>query len=138
MESHILKTAARHLVLPFMIVSLSVLWRGHNLPGGGFVGGLIAAAAFILYNVAFGVQEAKKLLRIETKARTALGLLIAMSSAMLSLLFHKPLMTGLWVDVALPLVGHQHFGTPQLFDAGVYLGVFGVVLTLVVALSEES
>lgn len=138
MQSHILKAAASQLLLPFLILSIIILWRGHNLPGGGFIGGLVAAAAFILYNVAHGVQEAKTKLRIDPRILIAIGLTVAMSSALLSLFSGKPLMTGLWVDVHLPLVGHQHFGTPLLFDTGVYLVVFGVILTIVFTLSEES
>jgi len=138
MQSHILKTAARHLFLPFLILSVIILWRGHNMPGGGFIGGLVAAAAFILYNVANGVEDAKKILRMDTRLLVGIGLALAMSSALISLFLHLPLMTGLWAEVHLPLLGHQHFGTPQLFDAGVYLAVLGVILTIVFTLSEES
>ena len=63
MQSHILKIAARQLLWPFLIISLIILWRGHNQPGGGFIGGLVAASAFILYNVAYGLEEAKSKLR---------------------------------------------------------------------------
>ncbi len=137
MQSHILQIAAKQLLLPFLIISVVILWRGHNLPGGGFIGGLMAAAAFILYNVALGVQAAKQKLRIDSRALIGIGLAVAMFSTLLSTFLHKPLMTGLWVKVDLPLVGEQHFGTPLLFDTGVYLVVIGVMLTIVFTLSEE-
>lgn len=137
MRSHILQIAAKQLLLPFLVISIVILWRGHNLPGGGFIGGLLAAAAFILYNVAHGVDAAKRKLRIDTRALIAVGLAVALSSALLSPLLGKPLMTGLWAKVNLPLLGYQHFGTPLLFDTGVYLVVIGVVLTVVFTLSEE-
>lgn len=138
MQSHILIIAAKHLLWPFLIISLIILWRGHNQPGGGFIGGLVAAAAFILYNVAFGLQEAQEKLRVDTRSFITAGLSVALFSVMLSLAFGKPLMTGLWIDLHLPLVGDQHLGTPLLFDAGVYLVVIGVILTIVFTLSEES
>lgn len=138
MQSYILKIAARHLLLPFFILSIIILWRGHNQPGGGFIGGLVAASAFILYNVAYGVQDAKKILRLDPKILIGIGLAVALLSALLSVFQRMPFMTGLWVDVHLPLLGHQHFGTPLLFDTGVYLTVLGVILTVVFTLSEES
>lgn len=137
MQSHILKIAARHLLWPFLIISFIILWRGHNQPGGGFIGGLVAAAAFILYNVALGVDETKRKLRIDTRVLIGIGLTVALTSTMLSLFSHQPLMTGLWLDAHLPLLGEQHFGTPLLFDTGVYFVVIGVVLTIVLNLSEE-
>ena len=138
MQSHILKIAARHLLLPFLFISIFILYRGHNQPGGGFIGGLVAASAFILYNVAYGVDSAKEKLRIRPQTSIAGGLLVALGSAFLSLFLSKPFMTGLWADISLPAVGHIHLGTPQLFDLGVYLVVVGVVLKIVFALSEES
>ncbi len=138
MQSHILKIAAKHLLWPFLIISLIILWRGHNQPGGGFIGGLVAASAFILYNVAYGLEEARGKLRIDTRTLITIGLSVALFSVMLSLALGKPLMTGLWIDLHLPLLGEQHFGTPLLFDAGVYLVVVGVILTIVFTLSEES
>ena len=138
MPSHILKIAARQLLLPLFILSIFILWRGHNQPGGGFIGGLVAASAFILYDVAFGVVEAKRVLRFKTKTLIAAGLTIALMSVMLSLVFSKPLMTGLWAKIYVPLLGVQHIGTPLLFDTGVFLVVVGVVLTIVFTLSEES
>ena len=137
MHSHILKIAARQLLVPFLVISIIILWRGHNQPGGGFIGGLVAAAAFILYNVAFGVQDAKKILRLNSRTLISLGFAVALFSITLSLFLGKPLMTALWLEVHLPLIGHQHLGTPLLFDTGVYLVVFGVVLTIVFTLSEE-
>lgn len=138
MHSHILKIAARHLLLPFILISVIILYRGHNQPGGGFVGGLVAASAFILYTVAFGVQAAKALLRINSQKLIAVGLAVALCAASASLLHGKSFMTGLWVDISMPLLGHIHLGTPMLFDLGVYIVVTGVVLTIVFALSEES
>ena len=138
MQSSILKSAARRLLVPFLLLSLIILYRGHNQPGGGFIGGLVAASSFILYTVANGVEAAQRRLRLRPQSFIAAGLLVALVSALASLLQNLPLMTGLWLHLDLPLIGKQHFGTPQLFDLGVYLAVFGVMMTLIFTLSEES
>jgi multicomponent Na+:H+ antiporter subunit B len=136
-HSHILRIAARHLLIPFLIISLVILLRGHNQPGGGFIGGLVAAAAFILYSVAYGALAARKLLRVDPRVLIGIGLTTSAAALLMSLFWKKPLMTGMWLELDLPLIGHQHVGTPLLFDFGVYLVVIGVLLTVVYALSEE-
>jgi len=138
MQSSILKSAARYLLLPFLLLSLIILYRGHNQPGGGFIGGLVAASSYILYTVAYGVEAAEKRLRFRPQSIIAVGLTVAFGSTLLSTWQRLPLMTGLWLHPNLPVIGKQHFGTPQLFDLGVYLTVFGVMMTLVFTLSEES
>ena len=138
MHSHILKIAAKQLLLPFLFISIVILYRGHNQPGGGFIGGLVAASAFILYNVAFGVQSARKALLFNPQKFIGFGLACAIMSALLSFFFNKPLMTSLWADIPIPFFGHFIISTPMLFDSGVYLVVLGVVLTIVFALSEET
>jgi len=138
MHSHVLKIAARHLLLPFLVISIIILFRGHNQPGGGFIGGLIAAAAFTLYLIANGVDQARHLLTIDPKLIIAIGLALALGSGILSLFFQKDFMTSLWIEFHVPGLGHLHLGTPMFFDAGVYFVVIGVILTIVFTLSEES
>lgn len=138
MPSHILKTAAKHLIWPFILMSLFILWRGHNEPGGGFIGGLVAASAFILYTVGHDVTAAKRLLRVDTRMLIGAGLALALTSVASPLLARKPLMTAWWFDLWIPGVGEQSFGSPLLFDTGVYLVVVGVLLTLVFAMAEDS
>jgi multicomponent Na+:H+ antiporter subunit B len=138
MKSSILQTAARSLLTPFLLLSLLILYRGHNQPGGGFVGGLVAASAFVLYTVAYGKDAAQRRLRLPAASFIGAGLLTAIASAAWPMAYSIPMMTGLWLHVHLPLAGLQHFGTPLLFDLGVYLTVFGVLMTIVFALSEET
>ena len=73
MTSHILTTATRYLVPLMLLFSLFVLYRGHNQPGGGFVGGLVASAAFALYTIAYNVQEARKALKVSPRGLIAAG-----------------------------------------------------------------
>lgn len=133
--SLILSTAIRYM-LPLMIVfSVFVLLRGHNEPGGGFVGGLVAAAAFALYSFTNSLDEVRRALRVEPRTLIAVGLLVAVSSAALSLFFGMPFMTGLWYSDPLPVIGKV--GTPFIFDVGVYLVVIGVTLLIIFSLTEE-
>ncbi len=94
MFSIILSTASRYLLPLMLIFSFFLLLRGHNEPGGGFVGGLVAAAAYALYLIANGVEEAKKLLKAEPIKLIAIGLLLAIISAFISVINGQDFMTG--------------------------------------------
>jgi len=135
MRSLILSTATRYLLPLLLLLSIYLLLRGHNMPGGGFVGGLAAASAFALYTIANGVTKAKEVLRIGPRTLIGLGLLAAFLSACLSLVKGLPFMTGLWSEDKVVVIGKA--GTPVLFDAGVYMVVVGVVLTIIFSLAEE-
>jgi len=135
MFSVILSTASRYLLPLMLIFSFFLLLRGHNEPGGGFVGGLVAAAAYALYLIANGVDEAKKLLKAEPIKLIALGLLLAVISAFISVVTGQDFMTGVWAKNEFPVIGKV--GTPLLFDLGVYFLVLGIVLKIVFSLAEE-
>ena len=135
MPSLILSTTARILLPLLLLLSLFLLLRGHNEPGGGFVGGLVAAEAFILYALAFGVPTARSVLRIDPGRLSAAGLGIALSSGLAGLAAGRPFLTGLWLERAVPVLGK--LGTPFLFDVGVYCVVVGVTLVILFALIEE-
>ena len=135
MYSLILATATR-LLLPLMLIfSIFLLIRGHNEIGGGFVGGLVAAAAFILYAIANNVQEGRRILRVQPRVLIAAGLLMSLSSGLAGWLSGKPFMTGLWLKDPLPVIGK--IGTPLMFDVGVYLVVIGITLLIIFTLAEE-
>jgi multicomponent Na+:H+ antiporter subunit B len=135
MKSLILSTATRYLLPLLLLFSIFLLLRGHNEPGGGFVGGLVAAAAFALYAIAYDVPQARRALGIDPRTLMAVGLLAAAGSGGLSLVAGKPFMTGLWSAQEVPVLGKV--GTPLLFDSGVYLVVIGVVLMIIFTLAEE-
>jgi multicomponent Na+:H+ antiporter subunit B len=134
-QSLILSTATRYLLPLLLLFSVFLLLRGHNEPGGGFVGGLVAAAAFALYAIAFDVQAARGILKVDPRVLIGVGVLTAASSGALSLLSGKPFLTALWLKQPLPVFGKV--GTPVLFDLGVYLLVLGVTLMIIFALVEE-
>ncbi len=137
MLSLILSTATRFLMPLLLLFSIFILFRGHNKPGGGFIGGLVAAAAFSLYALAYDTAAARRLLRAQPHVLIGVGLLLALASGVISLLSGSPFMTGQWSDFNLPGIGKVHLGTPLIFDIGVFLVVIGVALMDVFSLAEE-
>jgi len=137
MNSLILRTATRYLVTLLLLFSIFLLLRGHNEPGGGFVGGLVAASAFALYGLAHDEAAARSALRVDTRHLIACGLLIATLSGVAPILVERPFLTGLWAEISLFGVTRLELGTPLLFDIGVYLVVLGVALTIILGMAEE-
>ena len=135
MRSLILAAATRVVFPLLLLFSVFLLFRGHNEPGGGFVGGLVAATAYALLALTGGVAAARRVLPARPEVLIGAGLLAALASGLVGLAAGRPFMTGLWGDVVLPVVGKP--GTPVLFDAGVYLTVLGVVLLILLTLQEE-
>jgi multicomponent Na+:H+ antiporter subunit B len=138
MNSIILVAGTRYLTGLLLIFSLYMLLRGHNEPGGGFIGGLIGATGFILYAIACGVAEARKSLRVEPQNIAAVGLGIALLAGLFAAFFGDDLFTGQWLFIN-PTEDSKGWpvSTVLAFDIGVYLVVFGSVLTLVFAMEEE-
>ncbi len=134
MISLILSTSSKILLPVLLIFSFFVLIRGHYEPGGGFVGGLVAASAFALYAVSNGVKEAKRLFPY-SRPFILLGLSVALFSGLLSLFHGKTAFTGLWTEFSLPVVGR--LSTPFLFDTGVYFVVIGITVSIVYTLKTK-
>ena len=130
-----LRMVARPVLLLLTIISVVVLVRGHNEPGGGFVGGLVAGAALALYAMALGLRSARQVLGIDPRTLIYFGLLAAAVSGLPALFSGLEFMTGLCSAQALPVIGK--LGTPLLFDVGVYLVVIGITLTIIFALMEN-
>jgi multicomponent Na+:H+ antiporter subunit A len=130
--SPIFRTAARLLMPLLLLFAVFLLLRGHNQPGGGFVGGLIGSAAFALYAIAFGVQRAQQALLVRPLTLLGSGLVIALVSGLPAVLRGQPFLTASWIS------GPVALGTPVLFDIGVFLVVAGVVLMMIFSLAEES
>jgi multicomponent Na+:H+ antiporter subunit B len=135
--SPILRTTTRFLLPLLLLLSVFLLLRGHHEPGGGFSGGLVAAAAFVLCRFAFGVEEVKRALPVDSHALIGVGLLVAIAGGSAALLAGRPLMTSLWWQMPVPGVGDLDLGTPLVFDVGVYLTVVGVTLSIIMPLAEE-
>ena len=136
MRSLILQTFTRLLVTLMLLFSLFLLWRGHNLPGGGFIGALVASAAFALHAIAFGVASARSILRYDPRTLMAWGMIFAGAAGLFGLAAGKPYMTGLWLELH---IGESllKLGTPLIFDIGVFLTVIGMVVAVIFSLEEE-
>lgn len=139
MNSIILRAATRYLVAILLIFSAYMLLRGHNEPGGGFIGGLTAATGFVLYALGCGTAEAREALRLKPQTIAMSGLGVALLAGLFAGLVGEDFFTGQWLflfpdgpdDKGLPV------STVLMFDLGVYLVVLGAVLTLVFAMEEE-
>jgi multicomponent Na+:H+ antiporter subunit B len=138
MDSVLLRAAARLIVPLQLAFSLVLLARGHNEPGGGFIGGLVAACGLALHSVAHGIPAARRLLRVAPQTLIGVGLLVAALSGLPAVALGQPYMAGLWGGSVPTLVaGELKFGTPFLFDVGVYLLVTGIAVTLVFTMAED-
>lgn len=135
-RSLILSSATTYLLPLLLLLSVYLLLHGHNSPGGGFVGGLVASAAFSLYALAHGVEQARRLLKVDPRYLMGMGLLLALTAGCIGVLQGGPFLTSVWSAVKLPVEGK--LGTPLLFDVGVYLDVAGVTLTIIFSLAEEA
>jgi multicomponent Na+:H+ antiporter subunit B len=137
MTSSILQSATRVLMPVLLLFAVFLLMRGHNEPGGGFVAGLVVAASFVLYAMAFGVNAGRRALLVDPSTLLAGGLLTALVSGFPAVLGGQPFMTARWVKVGAGAVAYD-IGTPLVFDIGVFLAVIGVVLTIVFTLADVS
>jgi multicomponent Na+:H+ antiporter subunit B len=139
MDSILLRTGARVIVPIQLVFSLFLLVRGHNEPGGGFIGGLLAAGAIILYGIANGMPAARRKLRVQPQTLIGIGVIAATLSGVFALVAGRPFMTGLWGG-SMPtlLAGTLKFGTPLLFDVGVYFVVIGVAVLMIFSVAEEA
>ena len=136
MSTLIFRTIAPYLSALMVLFSIFVLLRGHNEPGGGFIGGLIAASAIAIYGIAYGVTTVRRAIYFDPNAVAGFGLLIAGLAGLAAILAGKPFLTGLWylptvAGVELPL------STVLVFDVGVYFVVVGSVVSIALALEEN-
>jgi multicomponent Na+:H+ antiporter subunit B len=122
---------------PFLIVlTLFLLLRGHHLPGGGFIAGLLAAATLELQILSTGDQNVRRQIGRFLQPGIGVGLFIALSSAIAGLL-GEGIFQGIWWKIPLgPLV--IDLGTPLIFDVGVFITVIGVVSAYLIGLSQAA
>jgi len=136
MRTLIFRTAAPFLTSLMLLFSVFVLLRGHNEPGGGFIGGLIAVAAFAVQGIAFGVPEVRRALRVHPMAISGFGLFLSAMSGLASVIFRVPFMSGIWWSPSL-LGVTVDLSTVLFFDIGVYLVVVGSLTSVALSLEER-
>ena len=138
MGTLILKAATRLRVGLIRGFSVYLLFRGHQSPGGGFAGALVAGTAFALFAISEGALALRRAVRIDPRLLTAAGLLVALLAGMTAVIRQEPFLTGIWWGWGHGDEASVIIGTPVIFDIGVYLTVLGTILTLVLALEEEN
>ncbi len=141
-EPLLLRMAAR-VVLPMaLVVSAFIFWRGHNLPGGGFIAGLVTAVALVLQYMATGQQRAESVLRGAAGRRftrwIGVGLGIAWLTGVGAFFFGKPFLTSAHGHPSVPLLGELPLATAALFDLGVYITVVGATMLTLSVLGSAS
>ena len=129
-SSPVLRTVAKLAVPLTVLVSVVVFFQGHNWPGGGFIAGVQIAAAGAMYLLAFGTDRAK---RVAWWKFSVIGLAISLLTGVVPMAFGDSFMDHTVWD--LPLV--HHLPTATFFDLGVYLIVFGTLMTIFVELAQE-
>lgn len=135
-RSIVFEVVARLLFHPILVLSVYLLFCAENMPGGGFVAGLVAGVALITRYLAGGRFELAEAAPLQPGLFTGLGLFLSTGVALLGLT-HGAVLHAWTYRGHLPLIGDYHFGTPVLFDCGVYLLVLGVVLDIVRALGAK-
>lgn len=133
-----LQVAAR-IVLPLALVaSVYIFWRGHNLPGGGFIAGLVTSIALVLQYMALGQDRAETVLRAGGGRRYArwigTGLAIAALTGIGAFVFGRPFLTSAFGHPVVPVLGELPLATAALFDLGVYVTVVGATMLMLSAL----
>lgn len=129
-------------ILPLaLVVSLYIFLRGHNLPGGGFIAGLITALALIIQYIALGQDQAERLLRARSgrlyEIWIGAGLVIAGLTGLGAWFWGRPFLTSAHFYVSPPLIGEMHLATAALFDAGVYITVVGAAMLMISVLGDS-
>ncbi|MBI3957809.1 MAG: Na(+)/H(+) antiporter subunit B [Chloroflexi bacterium] len=129
-----LRLLDRILTPVLLILTLFLLLRGHNLPGGGFIAGLMAAAAFQLQILSRGEVVVRRQVGRYLHPGIGIGLLMAVSAGIAGVL-DTGFFVGLWFDIPLGPLGHLEIGTPVIFDLGVFAVVVCVVTSFLLGLN---
>jgi multisubunit Na+/H+ antiporter MnhB subunit len=137
MNSEVFRNIAGRLPFILTLISLAVLFRGHNKPGGGFIGGIIAAIPFVLYGLAFSVEKLNKKLFLSPLKFIVLGLFLASSALLFPMLIGDDAFSGIWLEPFYAEGIKIAIGTPLMFDVGVYFLVFGVIITIFSLIIEQ-
>ena len=132
----ILAMISQSLLPLALLVSFYIFLRGHNMPGGGFIAGLITSVALIQQYIAHGVDWVKPRVKVDYQVLIALGVLIATLTGIGSWFFDRPFMTT-WFDYFdIPFIGEIELASALIFDLGVYLTVVGATLLILANLGK--
>ncbi len=133
-NSPLLRVLAWALLVALHLISLFLFWRGHQLPGGGFIAGLVTAIGWVLMHLAWGPQEMAKVVRCDPARVAFVGMGVALVTALFPLMQSRPFFEHLHFRAE----GGWTVGTPMLFDLGVYLVVVGIAVKILFVFSDAS
>ncbi|MFD2045747.1 Na(+)/H(+) antiporter subunit B [Ornithinibacillus salinisoli] len=133
----ILRTTTSLIAFILLGFAIYLLLAGHNAPGGGFIGGLVTAAAIILMYMAYGIKLVDNYIPINYRTLALIGLLIAVLSGIGSFLFNEPFLSHTYDYFQFPIFGEVELATAMLFDVGVYFTVVGVTVTIILNIAND-
>jgi multicomponent Na+:H+ antiporter subunit B len=138
MNSLIYKVGANLLFGILLVFSVFMLLRGHNEPGGGFIGGLIGAVAFIVYAMSENIKATRAVLRVNPEYLAVFGLAVALFAGLMGPMFDDGLFTGQWLFIgATETSKGWPLSSVLLFDIGVYFTVLGAIVALVLEMERH-
>lgn len=133
----LIMVVATRLMLPMaLMVAAYIFLRGHNMPGGGFIAGLVAAIALIMQYMASGFGWATRQVKFDYHAMIGCGVLIAAATGIAAMVMGFPFLTSTFGYFQLPLIGEVELASAMVFDTGVFLTVVGAVMLALAALSR--
>jgi len=133
----ILQSVTKVVVVIILTLALYLFFSGHNSPGGGFVGGLVLASAFVLLCLAFDIETVQAGFPVDFKLVGAFGTFIVVGTGMTSLFYDVPFLTQSFQGYDLPFFGMTELATVSIFELGVALAVVGVVVTIILSISKD-
>lgn len=132
----ILKTVTKVVVFIILTMAIYLFFSGHYSPGGGFIGGLVLASAIVLMYLVTDIETVHKGMPFDFKKIAAIGVLMATGTGFASVLFGEDFLTQAAIKVQFPFIGEKELASVILFEAGVAMTVVGVVVTIILNISE--
>lgn len=136
-RSIVLEVVVRMIFHALIVLSLYLLFAGHNLPGGGFAAGLVAGLALIARYLAGGRYELAEAVRVDAGRLLGAGLALVALVALGGFIWGDTVLDSVYLEADVPVLGHLSFGTATLFDIGVYLVVVGMMLDVLRAIGVQ-
>ncbi|MEJ8778886.1 Na(+)/H(+) antiporter subunit B [Pseudogracilibacillus sp. ICA-222130] len=133
----ILQSVTKVVVFIILTLAIYLFFSGHNAPGGGFVAGLALASSFVLMLLAFDIETVKKGIPVNFRILGAVGAMLVLIDGIGAVVFGKPFLTQGFMAIKIPFFGPIEISTVTFFETGVALTVVGVVITIILSISED-
>lgn len=133
----ILQSITKVVVFIILTLGLYLFFSGHNAPGGGFIGGLVLASAIVLLLLAYDIETIRASIPVDFKLVAAVGVVIVLISGLLPTILGQPFLEQSFTHFVIPFFGEIELSTVTFFESGVALTVVGVVVTIILSISED-